>query len=93
MITRLRNLRSTNMQGQRKIHVDLETNSPPDTAKLVITIAGCESTPEMDVPVNSAEITHEYSHPCQGGRIVTVKETKSGLETEKYLYLDATQSS
>lgn len=93
MFTRLRNLRSTHKDGKRTIHFDLQTNSPPDTASLVITIANCGSPDQKDVAVSSADFTYDYPHQCTGNRIVTVKETKSGLETEKYLYLDAVQSS
>jgi hypothetical protein len=93
MIIRLGNLRSTRVQGERKIHVDLATDSPPDTAKLTITVVGCGPTAQLDAPIGpGGSATFSYTHQCEGRCVVTVKETQTGLETEKYLDLDATSS-
>lgn len=93
MIIRLTNLRSTRSHGERRIHVDVTTDRPPDSARLIVTIAGCDPLPEQEFAVGpDAHRTCILDHRCDGRRMVKVREAASGLETEKYLNLDAVAS-
>jgi len=91
MVISLSNLRSTNKDGAKHIHVTVKVSNEPTEATLDFLICGKNSSETYSFAANETrEVSH--AHNESGMCWVRVTDRATGISTQKLLNLDAEES-